>query len=347
MSNAPNILAIESSCDDTALAVVSANGEILEDLRHSQIALHNKFGGVVPEVASRAHEEELKFLFEKIGLEKLKSYKLSAIAATCGPGLVGPLLVGASFARGMSRALNLPFIGVHHLRGHVASALINEKLNTPLKERAAQIFPSLVLLVSGGHTQILSVNSDLSIQKLGESADDAAGECFDKSAKLMGLAYPGGPEIEKMAALAEASSELLAKAEKLALELPVPKVENGYSFSGLKSAIRLKIEKNPSYKTDPAFAWAIQSTIASALVRPLKKIINSLEVAPSSLIFCGGVAANKCIRKSMEDFCLESQLQLHLPPLKYCTDNAVMIATAAHIQNPELNLSDVRAQFPL
>jgi N6-L-threonylcarbamoyladenine synthase len=342
------ILAFESSCDDTAIALVDACGKVVADLRTSQIAIHNQFGGVVPEVASRSHESELKKLYSLLAKDKIESSQIKAVAATCGPGLIGPLLVGASFARGLARGWNKPFLGVHHLRGHVASVLLDTGSAEPIPTQAGKIFPAWVLLVSGGHTQVLAVNPDLSVRKLAETADDAAGECFDKSAKLMGLPYPGGPQIESLAQKVQSPTDL-ARAKALAADLPSPRSQQGFSFSGLKTAIRLRLEKNPELKTDPAFAWAIENAIAKALCATLTRLLRESSGAarPERLLLCGGVAANKTIRSGLEAIAREESLEIAFPPIRYCTDNAAMIGAAAWCQKPAFNLNDVQAQVPL
>jgi len=346
------ILAFESSCDETAIAAVSEQGEVFFEKIFSQISIHNQFGGVVPEVASREHFNQIDFLFKNF-LDFLKVHPLEivGVAATQGPGLLGSLLVASSFAKGVAAGLQLPFIGVHHLRGHIASALLEKydhEKKIALTEWAGKIFPSLVLLVSGGHTQILKCDSSLKAQSLLESVDDSAGECFDKSAKLMGLPYPGGPMIEKLALALENSQITSAKSHFQSL--PSPKTSEGdFSFSGLKTSVRNKIEKNILLKQEPAFCWALQERIGeilcSGLERSLKKL--DLETMPKSLIFCGGVSANQSIRYKVQTFCEQKNLSLHLAPLKYCTDNAAMIGAAAWIQDEAYNVKGVFARRAL
>lgn len=347
------ILAFESSCDETAIAAITETGRVLFQQLSTQIETHRLYGGVVPEVASRAHFDVLNELLENSlnELEKL-DVDLVAVAATKGPGLIGPLIVGSSCAEGFAMGRQLPFRGVHHLRGHVASVLLEESIaGESLQEKAKNIFPALVVLVSGGHTQILKVDAQLNCTTLAETADDAAGECFDKSAKLMGLPYPGGPEIERLALnLNEAD---LKRAQLLASELPRPQSEQGFSFSGLKTAIRLKLQNDTSLKNDPAFAWAIQEAISDSLIRGMTKIHNRLQKEKELIayapkwIFCGGVAANKYLRAQLTAWSLLKKTELFFPPLKYCTDNAAMIGAAAWVQDVSLELKTCQSRSPL
>lgn len=342
-----HILALESSCDETAVALVSDRGEIKAEALASQIATHQKYGGVVPEVASRAHYEVIDSLVaDVLARGGISGRDLRAVAVTQGPGLVGPLLVGVSYAQGLAQGWGRPLIGVHHLRGHLASVLLAGADGRTLAERAAELFPALVLLVSGGHTQVLRVGPRLEAEAWADTADDAAGECFDKSAKLMGLPYPGGPSLEKLA------SKMLPKdlptARALFDKLPRPRSVEGYSFSGLKTAIRLRVEADPALATSPAFAWAVQEAIGATLLAGLRRTYAARPHGDlKTLVFCGGVAANVRLRGLVTDFAAEHELGLALPPLKYCTDNAAMIATAAWVQSPALALRDVVARTPL
>jgi N6-L-threonylcarbamoyladenine synthase len=344
------ILAFESSCDETAIAAVCESGEVLFQNLSSQIETHRLYGGVVPEVASRAHFDVLDDLLQKSLVDLAESgATLVGVAATKGPGLIGPLIVGSACAEGFALGRSLPFQGIHHLRGHVASALLVPSLGgDTLQERAQNLFPAHVVLVSGGHTQILSVNERLKCRVLAETADDAAGECFDKSAKLMGLPYPGGPEIEKLALrLKEAD---LLRAKEFADELPRPRSEEGFSFSGLKTAIRLRLQKSPELKDDPAFAWAVQEAITDSLIRGMTRVLKSTPKGESSRdrwVFCGGVAANRHLRERLQAWAQQNCTSLHFPPIKYCTDNAAMIAAAAWVQDPSLSMKSCESRCPL
>ena len=338
-------LAIESSCDETAVALVAENGTVLSEVLQTQIETHRLYGGVVPEVASRAHFEALDDLVRLLESKTPAGVEIVGVAATCGPGLIGPLLVGACYGEGWARGRGCAFIGVHHLRAHLASSLLGEAGEMPLAQKAKTLFPAVVLLVSGGHTQILEVDPELRARKLADTADDAAGECFDKSAKLMGLPYPGGPEIEKIAL--QITPALEAKAKKLMSELPRPRSEEGFSFSGLKTAIRLKLEKDPTLARSPEFCWAIQEAIADTLIRGLDRAFDKIQMTPTSFVLCGGVAANVRIRSALTHWARSRRLEPRFPPLRYSTDNAVMVGAAAWVQSPELALREVVARMAL
>ena len=350
MANAKlqNVLAIESSCDETSVAILGFDGRILAQKTLSQIETHRKHGGVVPEVASRQHFEDLDGLVgETLAEAGLSLSQIDSFAATFGPGLIGPLLVGASYARGLASGLNAPLLGVHHLRGHLASVLLESSLSGNLRERADNIFPALVLLVSGGHTQILSVDADLSAHRLADTADDAAGECFDKSAKLMGLPYPGGPQIERLAEQIDLKNPTQKKSSVTVLAmLPRPRSEAGFSFSGLKTAVRVHLQKCPEDATNPAFAWALQECISITLEKGLDRAIEKLGGLGSlkNFVFCGGVSANQRIRERLLSWAERRKLGVFLPPLSLCTDNAAMIGAAALVQAPRLCLHDVVAR---
>ena len=345
-----NVLAIESSCDDTSVAVLDEWGSVLAWEQTSQVAIHNQFGGVVPEVASRFHEKSLLELCTKV-LAQVDPKSLACVFATSGPGLVGPLLVGRCFAEGLARSLGVPCRGVHHLRGHVASAFLSENnLKTILlKDRQEELLPALVLLVSGGHTQLLEVKSGLFVKLLADTADDSAGECFDKVAKLLGLGYPGGPAIEAKALsvdrrLRESEIEAILKT------LPRPRSEKGFSFSGLKTAARLWLEKNPAAVQSPeVFCAAFQDCIADALSKVLQRAFKKIENRKDfkTLIVCGGVSANKRIREQLTHVANSFKLNVVFPPLKFCTDNAVMIGAAGMLQDSSLDLNDVQSRIPL
>ncbi len=347
------ILAFESSCDETAVALIGRNGHVFSQSIDSQIHIHQKYGGVVPEVASRIHFEVIDRLAREVILQaKEQNLKITQIAATLGPGLIGPLLVASSYARGLAFGWGLPLIGVHHLRGHLASVLLSDSSTddsmTDLKERAHEIFPALVLLVSGGHTQILKVNASLHAMGLIDTVDDAAGECFDKSAKLMGLPYPGGPAIEKIAL--KLRPEDLAQAQALTKKLPRPKTEEGhFSFSGLKTAIRLMLEQNSTLSQSPILCWAIQEAVAQTLVQGLQRVAKNREDISSfkNIVFCGGVSANQRLRTEVSNWAQTFNLKLLCPPLKYCTDNAAMIGACAWVQSSDLSLTTPAARLPL
>ena len=267
------ILAIESSCDETAAALVDAHGSVIGSELVSQISTHNLYGGVVPEVASRAHFEEIdavvRTLVQKSGIDPLRD--LEAVAATMGPGLIGPLLVGVSYARGIAVAWKKPFVGVHHLRGHLASALLEKDPTRSMRDQLRELSPALVLLASGGHTQLLLLEETFSATSLADTADDAAGECFDKSAKLMGLPYPGGPAIEKLAR--ESSGGERAKA--FASELPKPKSAAGFPFLGSKPPFASSSPRTPRSSAMRIFAGLSKT--------PSRKFLNARSRPPTGI----------------------------------------------------------------
>ena len=312
------ILAIESSCDETAASVI-VDGKILSNFIATQ-AVHEKFGGVVPELASRAHmenivpvvDESLKKAFPNLShFERLA--QLDAIAFTQAPGLIGSLLVGAQFAKSLALTLGKPLIAVHHMQAHVLANLID----TP-----SPSFPFLCLTVSGGHTQIVQCNSPASLEIIGETIDDAAGEAFDKISKLLGLPYPGGPVLDKLAQLGNPR----------AFEFAKPLVPDlNYSFSGLKTSVLYFLQKQT-----PEFILAnrndlcasVQYTIVEILMKKFKKAIQQTNI--HELCIAGGVSANSGLRKGVEELAAKTKSKVYLPAFEYCTDNAAMIAVAAY-----------------
>jgi N6-L-threonylcarbamoyladenine synthase len=317
---ATTILGIESSCDETA-ASVCRDGIILSNIIAGQ-AIHSRYGGVVPELASRAHMQNIlpvvdqALLIAGIGLSEL-----NAIAFTQSPGLIGSLLVGAQFAKSLAFTLNCPLIAVHHMQAHVLANLISEKENPD----AVPSFPFLCLTVSGGHTQIVVCESPSIMRVIGETTDDAAGEAFDKSAKLLGLPYPGGPLIDRYAATGNA----------LRFTFPEPKIPGlNFSFSGLKTAILYFIQnekaKDPGFieKNLPDICASIQGRIISILLNKLKKAV--AETGIKQVCLAGGVSANRGLRKSFEDMGSALGWQTFIPKMEYCTDNAAMIALTGY-----------------
>lgn len=308
------ILAIESSCDDTAAAVLH-NGKILANVVAGQ-EVHRQYGGVVPELASRAHQQNIVPVVD-VALKKagIQQSQLSAIAFTRGPGLLGSLLVGVSFAKAMALALRIPLIDVHHMQAHVLAHFIDEP--TPP-------FPFLCLTVSGGHTQIVQVNSASQQQVLGETIDDAAGEAFDKIAKVMGLPYPGGPLIDRYA----------LQGNPKAFSFPVSRMpEYDFSFSGLKTAVLYFLQKQPVGFVEQHLAdmcASVQYTIIEQLMRKLKKAVQDTGI--TDVAIAGGVSANTGLRKAMQHEGETSGWTVYIPAFEYCTDNAGMIAMAAYFK---------------
>ncbi|MBQ2509811.1 MAG: tRNA (adenosine(37)-N6)-threonylcarbamoyltransferase complex transferase subunit TsaD, partial [Erysipelotrichaceae bacterium] len=304
------ILAIESSCDETACAIVDEDLNVLSSVVTSQIDVHARFGGVIPEVASRMHVEQISTIVKSaVDQANIDMKEIDAIAYTIGPGLIGSLHVGGIAAKSLAFFYDKPLIGVHHLKGHI---FVNEMIR-PLE------YPMMALVVSGGHTELVYVENDESFRIIGTTLDDAIGEAYDKVARVMKKAYPGGPVIDR-----------LAKEGKPHYHLPTPKVDGlNFSFSGLKNAVLQLAKKeeaagNPIDKND--LAYAFQETALNVLVRKTKL---ALEQYPCrTLVLAGGVAANSRLRQLMEENFQD--VQLILPPLKYCTDNALMIACAAH-----------------
>ncbi len=344
------VLGIETSCDETAAAIVTDKRDILSNVVLRQLEEHAVFGGVVPEIAARAHIDHLDDTV-RVALEQanLRPSMVSAIAATCGPGLIGGVLVGMMTAKAMASALGIPFIAVNHLEAHALTPRLTSDLE----------FPYLILLVSGGHTQILVAEGVGQYKRWGTTLDDAAGECFDKSAKLMGLPYPGGPNVERMAGNARNAARAL---EQFPLPRPMQHHKNyDFSFSGLKSAVRSHVETlSDTQMADKSIEnlcfslqMAISETLASRCARAIEKF--KAEYGPQTpnptLVVSGGVSANQTIRKTLEDLCAKTGFQLAAPPLDLCTDNAAMVAWAG-VERLRLGLTDpltfkARPRWPL
>ena len=317
------VLALETSCDESAVAVMGIEQgkiHVFANYIYSQIAEHSKWGGVVPEIASRRHLEVLPELIEKALINSGKNIgEINAIASTVAPGLAGSLLIGSISARTLAALNGIPFLGIHHLEGHLSSVQLGENPPNP---------PYLVLLVSGGHTELIKVNSSFNFVRLGHSHDDAAGEAFDKVARLLGLPYPGGPEIEKKA----------KNGDKNRFSLPKGKISKpgggfypyDFSFSGLKTAMLRKIQelknKSESLPVEDLSA-SFEQVVAEVLVD--RSIRCTIDQGLNCLVMVGGVAANGRLRNMMHEKTLENSIKLHLAPKAFCTDNAAMIGTAA------------------
>jgi N6-L-threonylcarbamoyladenine synthase len=312
-----NILAIESSCDETSAAVL-ANGHILSNVIATQL-IHEQYGGVVPELASRAHQQHILPVVQRaLADANLPKNELSAIAFTRGPGLLGSLLVGASFAKAMALGLNIPLIEVNHMQAHVLAHFI---------EKSKPTFPFLCLTVSGGHTQIVRVDGPLNMTVIGQTLDDAVGEAFDKSAKLLGLPYPGGPLIDKYA----------KEGNPLAFRFPMSEMPGlDFSFSGIKTAILYFLRDNT--KTNPEFITqnladicaSIQHTLVQMLMTKLKRAAQ--ETGIREIAIAGGVSANSGLRTALNQLGSEQGWNVYIPRFEYCTDNAAMIAMAAQFK---------------
>ena len=318
MSKKTLILGIESSCDETAASIITENEQgntvVLSNIVSSQVDVHKEFGGVVPELAARSHVEKIDWIVQKaIDDSGRKIEEIDAVASTAGPGLIVCLSVGLSFGKAFASALNKPFIAVNHLEGHALSPKLNSELN----------YPYLLLLISGGHSQFLNVQGLGKYKRLGTTIDDALGEAFDKTAKLLGVEFPGGPQIEILA----------KKGDPNKYDLPKPIFNKGgcnLSFAGLKTAI-LRITKN--IKTDQEkfdLAASFQKTVEEILYKKTKIAFTEFEkqnnLKDKIFVVAGGVAANKNIRSMLTDLCIEESFTSMFPPIEFCGDNAAMIA---------------------
>lgn len=328
------ILGIETSCDETAVAIYDPEQGLLGQLIHSQVDLHKKYGGVVPELASRDHIQKLLPLVQQL-LDQLQLTKqaISAIAYTRGPGLIGALMVGASFARALAFAWKIPSIGVHHLESHIMAAMLEPEKPT---------YPFVTLLVSGGHTMLLHAEKYGVYHILGETQDDAAGEAFDKTAKLMGLGYPGGPQVAKLA----------LQGRKGVFHFPRPMLHHKnchFSFSGLKTAVLEAFSaSDQSEQTKADIAYAFQEAVIECLMKKAERAL--AETNCNQLVIAGGVSANEKLRSIAKD--LEKQgKKIFFPRREFCTDNAAMVAIngafrLALNQVDPLNI-DVKARWPI
>lgn len=315
------ILGIESSCDDTSAAVIR-DGILLSNVIASQ-KVHEEFGGVVPELASRAHQQNIvpvvDAALKRAGIDRKE---LSAIAFTRGPGLLGSLLVGASFAKGMSLGLRIPIVDVNHLHGHVLSHFVRRSEEDRVPE-----FPFLCLLVSGGNSQIILVKNYNDMEILGQTIDDAAGEAFDKCAKVMGLPYPGGPHIDRLAAEGDARRFKFAKPH-------IPGL--GYSFSGLKTSflytVRDGVKEDPDFVRDnmPDLAASLQRTIIEILLDKLDKAVK--QTGARTIAIGGGVSANSGVRQAVAEYCGRHNIEAFIPERIFTTDNAAMVAIAGYFK---------------
>lgn len=307
------ILAVETSCDETSIAVVKNGKEVISNVVSSQISTHELFGGVVPEIASRMHIENITIVLEQALLEsKLTMNDITAIAVTYGPGLIGSLLVGLQTAKTLSLIYNKPLVPVHHIAGHIYANNIEKDMK----------FPLIALVVSGGHTQLVLMKEDYSFECIGETLDDAVGECYDKVARVLGLKYPGGPKLDKLA------HEGL---DTYSLPLPLDDDSFNFSFSGLKSAvINLKHnEEQRGNKVNEAdLATSFQNRVVEILTKKTMRALKKYNV--KNLIIAGGVSANSGLREAFTKQCKKEGINLSIPELKYCTDNAAMIASAGY-----------------
>jgi len=332
------ILAIESSCDETSAAVLLGT-KVLSNEVYTQLQ-HAQYGGVVPEIASRAHQTMITAVVHaalKTAGKELRD--LEVIAVTQGPGLMGSLLVGISFAKSLSLALEIPIVGVNHMQAHILAHLADDCENKPS-------FPFLNLTVSGGHTQLVVVHSPSRMEVVGETIDDAAGEAFDKAAKVLGLDYPGGPLLDKMSQNGDAKK----------FTFPIPKVEGlNFSFSGLKTSLlyflRDSQKENSNFIEEERanLCASFQHTVVTYLLRQIQRGLTSTQ--SNQIAICGGVSANSELRKQLVEYGRKNEVEVFIPPFKYCTDNAAMIGIAAHFLLLENQVSDLKmvplSRFPL
>ena len=307
------ILGIESSCDETGASIVKNGTEEIATVISSQIDIHKDFGGVVPEIASRHHVKNITIVLEEcLEQANMSMDDIDAIAITYGPGLIGSLLIGLEAAKTLAWLYQKPLIPVHHIAGHIYANSLVKSFK----------FPLLALVVSGGHTELIEMTDHYKFQKLGGTLDDAIGECYDKVARVIGLDYPGGPKLDK-----------LAQIGKPTYKLPIPLNDSSYnfSFSGLKSAV-INLAHNEEQRGNilnkENLATSFQTVAIESLVNKTKKAIEDKKI--QYVIVAGGVAANQGLRKSMEALAEEMKIEISFPPMKYCTDNATMIAAAGY-----------------
>ena len=307
------ILGIESSCDETSVSIVKNGYEEISTVVLSQMDIHANYGGVVPEIASRNHVENITMVIEEtLNKSGLTMEDISCIAVTYGPGLIGSLLIGLQAAKTLAFLYNKPLVPVHHIAGHIYA----NNLSKPME------FPLISLVVSGGHTELIYMKEDYSFEKIGGTLDDAVGEAYDKVARVMGLNYPGGPLVDKLAHTGEDTYDL---------PLPLDDDSYNFSFSGIKSAV-INLVHNETQRgneiNNANLATSFQNRVIEILTKKTMKALKEYNV--KNLIVAGGVSANKGLREKMEKLCAENYINLTFPPMKYCTDNAAMIAAAGY-----------------
>ena len=306
-------LAIESSCDETSMSIIKNGVEEIETVVFSQIDIHKEYGGVVPEIASRSHIECITIVLDKL-LKKSKMAidDIDIIGVTYGPGLIGSLLIGVQCAKTISLVTGKPLIPVHHIAGHIYANNLEKRLK----------FPLIALVVSGGHTSLIYMDEDYSFKKIGDTLDDAVGEAYDKVAKILGLEYPGGPVVDKLASVG-----------KDTYDLPYPLNDDSYnfSFSGIKSAV-VNLVHNEKQRGNQIrvedVCTTFQNRVVSVITKKTCRAIKEYKV--KNLVMAGGVAANKGLRESLEKVCNDNKVNFYVPRIKYCTDNAAMIGAAAY-----------------
>ncbi|MGM9882225.1 MAG: tRNA (adenosine(37)-N6)-threonylcarbamoyltransferase complex transferase subunit TsaD [Bacilli bacterium] len=318
------ILGIETSCDETSMSIVKNGSQEIATVVLSQIDIHKSFGGVVPEIASRNHIENITIVLEELlSKSKMKIDDITAIGVTYGPGLIGSLLIGVEAAKTISLVTGKPLIPVHHIIGHIYANNLEERLT----------FPLIALVVSGGHTELIYMKEDYSFKKIGGTLDDAVGECYDKVAKVIGLEYPGGPKVDKLAHLG-----------KDTYNLPYPLDDKSYnfSFSGIKSAVINLVhnEKQRGQKINSEnLCTSFQDRVVTVLTKKTMRALKEYKV--NNLIVAGGVSANIGLRERLTEECKKENIKLSFPRIEYCTDNAAMIAAAAYFAYQKKIFSDL------
>ncbi len=319
------ILGIESSCDETSFSIIKNGREEISTVISSQIDIHKDYGGVVPEIASRNHVKNVTIVLEEcLSKANMTMDDIDGIAVTYGPGLIGSLLVGLVAAKTLSFIYNKPLIPVNHIAGHIYANSLVEELK----------FPLLAVVVSGGHTELIMMEEHYKFKKLGSTLDDAIGECYDKVARVIGLEYPGGPKLDK-----------LAKEGKYTYNLPIPKQDNSYdfSFSGLKSAV-INLAHNEEQRGNELrkadLAMSFQKVAVQEIINKTEKAIKDFNI--ENVIVAGGVAANSFIREEMNNLCGKLNVKLSIPPMKYCTDNGAMIGAAGYFAYKDGRIADLQ-----
>lgn len=317
-------LAIESSCDETSMSIIKNGVEEIATVTNTQIDIHKKFGGVVPEIASRSHIENITIVLDELfQRSKMKMDDIDIIGVTYGPGLIGSLMIGLQCAKTISLVTGKPLIPVHHIAGHIYANNLGKRLE----------FPLIALVVSGGHTDLVYMKEDYSFKRIGSTLDDAVGEAYDKVAKVCGLEYPGGPLVDK-----------LSKEGMDSYDLPMPLDDNSYnfSFSGIKSAV-INVIHNEEQRGNEIkicdMCNSFQERVVTVLVKKTMRAVEEYDV--NNLVLAGGVAANSYLRSRLEKECYDKKINFHYPDIKYCTDNAAMIGSAAYYAYKKGKIGDL------